>query len=335
MIVRGLSAGLLVLALGFTTTASAAPARTLDLDDGYRFELLGAGESKARVGNPKTIHLNVALTDDRIHADRKRLIEAADRVFEAVLMGAAEKGYYTRALVNIRRPGVQTFEDFLYLRGKNEVWLRQAGSEPWKVAQNPSAWVVPASEKIEIPKFGTFAVETAIEIAPPAGFARAAEIDFVTKTPLVDVQRKYQEIKALWARMDREQMRADGFDLILFGNFATPQLGRFHARRGFFVRIPRAPDGDWPVLPDRAPEDRELLISKAKRPADELVQSIAYSFTFKGPLETLRLADFVVSPFKPSAAPAAGKVGFGYSMPTVTLEPAKLLDMNALALKIH
>jgi hypothetical protein len=324
----------LALALVFGSQASAGPAKTLDLDDGYRFELLGAGDSKARVGNPKTIHVNVALADETIHADRKRLIEAADRLFEAVLMGAAEKGYYKRALVNIRRADAATFEDFLYLRGDNEVWLRQAGAEPWKTAQNPSAWTPPASEKIEIAKFGTFAVDNAVEIRPPAGFTRAAEIDFVTKTPLVDTQRKYQEIKALWGRMDQAQMRDDGFDLILFGNFATSQLGRFHARRGFFVRIPRAANGDWPELPERAPDNRELLISKAERPADELVQSIAYSFTFKGPLETLRLADFVVSPFKRTATPSAGLVGFDYRMPTVTLEP-KLLDLNTLALKIH
>jgi hypothetical protein len=33
--------------------------------------------------------------------------------------------------------------------------------------------------------------------------------------------------------------------------------------------------------------------------------------------------------------PEASKVGFGYSAPTVTLQPAKLLDFNALAPKIH
>jgi hypothetical protein len=322
-------------ALALSMAANAAPAKTLDLSDGYKFELLGAGDTQARVGNPKTIYLNVAVTDEKINADHKRLIEAADRMFESVLMGAAEKGYYKRATVNVRRPGTATFEDFLYVRDKNEVWLRKAGKEPWKIAQDPKAWTAPPSEKLNIDKFGTFAVEAAIEIDPPAGFKRAAEIDFVTKTSLIDTQRKYQEIKALWARMDRKQMKADGFDLIMFGNFTTPQLGRFHARRGFYVRIPRQADGEWPELPDTAPDNRELLISKAEKPTDELVQQIAYTFTFSGPLETLRLTDFMMPAFKRgNAEPETAKVGFGYSAPTVTLEPAKLLNFNAFAPKI-
>jgi len=320
-------------ALALSAAAQAAPAKTLDLADGYKFELLGAGDTQARVGNPKVIFLNVAVTDDKINADHKRLIEASDRMFESVLMGAAEKGYYKRATVNVRRPGTTTYEDFVYMRGENEVWLRQAGKESWKVAQDPKAWVVPPSEKIQVDKFGTFAVDAAIEIDPPAGFTRAAEIDFVTKTSLIDTQRKYQEIKALWARMDRKQMKADGFDLIMFGNFTTPQLGRFHARRGFYVRIPRAANGDWPELPDSAPDNRDLLLSKVEKPADELMQQIAYAFTFSGPLETLRLTDFMMPAFKRGTPveSSASKVGFGYSAPTITLEPAKLLDFNALA----
>lgn len=322
------------VALALAASAHAAPGKTLDLADGYKFQLLGAGDTKARVANPRSIYVNVALTDDKIAGDHKRLIEAADRVFESVLMDAAEKGYYKRATVNVRRAGAATFEEFVYERGDNEVWLRQAGAEPWKIAQDPKAWTVPASDKVEVEKFGTFAVEAAIEIEPPAGFKRAAEIDFVTKTPLVDVQKKYQEIKALWSRMDRKQMRADGFDLILFGNFTTPQLGRFHARRGFYVRIPRMADEDWPELPDRAPDNRELLISKGK-PADELVQRIAYSFTFSGPLEALRLSDFMMPSFKRGAAVEPTNVGFGYSAPILSLDGAKILDINTLAPKIH
>jgi hypothetical protein len=327
------------VALAFSVSAQAAPPigpKTLDLDDGYNFLLLGAGDTKARVGNPKSIYLNVAVSDDKIIPDRKRLIEASDRVFESVLMNAAEKGYYKRAVVNVRKPGTDTFEDFLYLRGENEVWLRQAGQDSWKVAQDPKAWIIPPSEKIEIEKFGAFQVETSVEIEPPAGFTRAAEIDFVTKTPLIDVQRKYQEIKALWARMDRAQMRADGFDLIMFGNFTTPQLGRFHARRGFYVRIPRDAKGDWPELPDRAPDNRDMLISKAPN-ADAAVQQIAYQFTFTGPLASLKLSDFIMPGFKRGATPegAFANVGFGYSAPSFQLAPVRLLDFNALAVKIE
>lgn len=319
---------LAIIAIAIPPSAIAADApKTLDLADGYKFELIGAGETKARVANPKTIFINVALADGHLYADKKRAIEAADRVFESVLMNAAEKGYYKRAAVSLRRPDTAAFDDFLYLRGDNEVWLRQAGKETWQKPQDPKAWAAPPTEKIEVEKLGTFAVEAAIEIDPPAGFRRAAEINFVTKTSLIDVQRKYQEIKALWARMDRAQMRADGFDLILFGNFATPQLGRFHARRGFYVRIPRSGDGDWPVLPERAPESRELLLSRTERPADELVQKIAYSFTFEGPLETLRLTDFLMPGFKRGAAPPAD-VGFGFSTPTMRLAPPPAIAIH-------
>lgn len=329
-------AGIITAALATFALANAAPVKTLDLEDGYSFQLLGAGDTQARVGNPKTIYVNVAIADERLLADHKRVIEASDRVFESVLMNAAEKGFYKRAIVNLRRAGTTTFEDFLYLRGENEVWLRQKGEEPWKVAQDAKAWIIPPSEKIQIDKLGEFAVETSVEIQPPAGFTRAAEIDFVTKTPLIDIQRKYQEIKALWARMDRKQMRADGFDLIMFGNFTTPQLGRFHARRGFYVRIPRAGNSDWPELPDRAPDNRDMLISQADVPADAAVQQIAYSFTFSGPLATLKLSDFVLPGFKRGAIQpsAVSNVGFGYSAPTMTVEPVRLLDFNALAVKI-
>lgn len=319
---------LAIAAVALSTSANAADApKTLDLADGYKFELLGAGETKARVANPKTIFINVALADSHLDADKQRTIEAADRVFESVLMNAAEKGYYKRATVSVRRPGTAAYDDFLYVRGGNEVWQRQAGAQEWQKPQDPKAWTPPPSEKIEVEKFGAFAVEAAIEIDPPAGFRRAAEINFVTKTPLIDAQRKYQEIKALWARMDRAQMRADGFDLILFGNFATPQLGRFHARRGFYVRIPRSGDDDWPALPDRAPESRELLLSRTERPADELVQNIAYSFTFEGPLETLRLTDFLMPGFKRGAAPPA-IVGFGFSTPTLRLAPSPAIAIH-------
>jgi hypothetical protein len=326
----------LALALAFAAPAFAgSPDKTLDLGDGYRFELLGAGETEARVAHPKTIYINVALNGDTVHADKTRLIEAADRLFESVLMNAAEKGYYKRAIVNVRQAAASTFEDFLYLRGADEVWLRQAGAAPWKLAQGPSAWKAPQSQNIEFEKFGTFAVETAAEIQPPAGFTRAAEIDFVTKTPLIDIQRKFREAKALWARMDRAQLTKDGFDLIVLGNFATPQRGRFHARKGFFVRIPRAEGGDWAELPDRAPDDRDVLISKRERPADALVQTIAYSFTFIGSPETLRFAEFVTPGATPHLSPLPAHVAFGFSGSAMQFTPLNLLDLNTLANTIH
>ena len=282
-----------VFALAQTMTALAEDAKTLDLGDGYRFELIAAGQTTAKIANPKSLYVNVALKDDKILADHAKLIEAADRLFESVLMGAAEKGYYTRATVNIRKPAAAAtaaFEDFLYVRGENEVWLRQAGAVAWKVAQDDTKWTPPAAENVEIAGFGTFAVETAVEIAPPAGFHRAAEIDVVTKTPVIDIQKKYREIKALWAQIDRAKMKTDGFDMVLFGNYAEAQRGRFHARKGFFVRIPREEGGDWPELPDRAPDNRDLLISKNDLQLNEVTEAIRVSFA-RG-MDTVRLASF-------------------------------------------
>lgn len=299
---------------------AAEPAEILDLGDGYRFELLGAGETGAPAG--KAVFINVATTDDKIHVDHKRAIEAADRMFEAVVMHAAEKGLYKRATVNIRKPGAKTYEAFTYARGADGVWLREAGKEKWKTAQSAS-WSPPKSKNVEIRGLGTFAVEAAIDIKAPDGFKRAAEIDFVTKTRLSDVQRKYAEIKALWAQMDREKLRKDGYDMIVFGNFSEPPRGRFHPRQGFFVRVPRAGNEPWPELPDRAPDNRELLISKNEAPADQLAQAIGR--TFASGLDTLRLTEVIAPPLPdPNASPTA-LVGFGQASPLVTFgEPIQI-----------
>jgi hypothetical protein len=313
------------LALALTARASAAPrqAEILDLGDGYQFELIAAGDTKASVAHPKTIYVNVALKNEKLHADHKKLIEAADRLFESVLMGAAEKGYYSEATVNIRKPGTAAapaYEDFLYLRGDNEVWLRQAGNVPWKVAQE-TKWTPPEAENVEVDGFGSFAVEAAVEIDPPEGFKRAAEIDFVTKTPVIDIQRKYQEVKALWAHIDREHMKADGFDIVLFGNFAEAQRGRFHARKGFFVRIPRAADGDWPELPERVPDDRDYLISKLEVPSAEVTEAIRMSFA--GGTHPLRLASLIVPGSPAASARTFTQVGFAPGA-AVTMETKRV-----------
>ncbi|MCE9524020.1 MAG: hypothetical protein K8S25_16505 [Alphaproteobacteria bacterium] len=313
---------LTALGMGIATVAvQAAPQmEVLDLGDGFQFELLGAGDTPAKVANPKSIYLNVALKDAKLVADKAKLIEAADRMFESVLMGAAEKGYYKRATVNVRRAGTpETFEDFVYLRGANEVWLRQAGKETWKVAQD-AKWTPPAVEKVDVQGFGSFHVEQAIEIPAPEGFRRAAEVDFVTATPVVDIQRKYQEIKALWARIDREKMRTDGFDMILLGNFAESQRGRFHARRGFFVRIPRDTDGAWPELPDRAPDNRDLMISKNEVTTEELTKTIGN--TFASGLNTMRLTQIIAPVVDPMAAGPTAKIGFGEALPVIKFDPS-------------
>ena len=327
MVAGALSFGAAAFGISAMSAKAAPRIEMLDLGDGFRFELLGAGDTPAKVANPKAIYLNVALKDEKLIADHAKLIEAADRMFESVLMGAAEKGYYKHATVNIRRQGTpETFEDFVYLRGDNEVWLRQAGKETWKVAQD-TKWTPPATENIAVDGFGTFHVEQAIEIPPPEGFSRAAEVDFVTATPVIDIQRKYKEIKALWSRIDREKMRADGFDMILLGNFAEGQRGRFHARRGFFVRIPRDIDGPWPELPDRAPDNRDLLISKNEISTEELTKTIGN--TFASGLSTMRLTQIIAPVVDPTATGPTAKIGFGEALPVIKFDP------NAFVIKIQ
>lgn len=281
---RALLVALAVALSGSVIAQAADRPVALDLGDGYQVRLIGAGDTLARVGHPKTITISVAVLDDKIHADHKKLIEAADRVFESALLNSAEQGYYRRALVNILRPGQSSFEDFLYLRGEDDVWLRQAGAQPWKTAQDRKAWTPPKSEKMQVPSFGAFAVETAIEVAPPDGFKRAAEIDFVTPTPVFNTQRKYQEIKALWEQMDRARLKSEGFDIVMIGNFTTAQKGRFHARKGFFVRIPREIGADWPELPASAPDNKDVLISQNEVGAQQLAMAIAETFAKGGSL---------------------------------------------------
>ena len=297
--------------------AADAESRLLELGDGYRVSFVGAGEIAAKVANPKMLYMDVALLDQKTFDDRARLIEAADRVFEAVLLNAAEKGYYTRARVNVRAVKGGALEDFTYARGTNEVWLRQAGQVAWKKAQDP-AWTPAKSEKIDFKGLGTIWVEPAVELPPPDGFKRAVEIDLVTKTPIISVQQKYKEIKALWGQIDRDGLLKQGYDMVMVGNFSTPQLGRFHARRGFFVRIPKSEEGKWAELPDRVPDDRETMISKNELPVDELTKSIR--LTFANGLDTMRLTDVIVPGLDAQLGTGTAQVGFGESTPVVRLD---------------
>ena len=94
-----------VLVLAMAPVASAAEhAAALDLGDGYAFELLNAGDTPARVGNPKAIFVQVALADAKLQGDKTKVLEAADRLFESVLMEAAEKGKLYLILEHIYKP---------------------------------------------------------------------------------------------------------------------------------------------------------------------------------------------------------------------------------------
>ncbi len=319
-----------VIALVFALVPAlrAAEHMALDLGDGYAFELLAAGDTPARTGNPKVIFLQVAYDAAKGESDKAKTLEAADRLFESVLMEAAEKGYYKRATVQLRKTSGAGFDSIVYVRGENDVWLRQAGAEPWMTAQDPQAWTPPPSQEVLVQGFGRFRVEAALEIPAPEGFRKAAEIDFVTSTSIIDIQRKYQETKALWARVDRDQMRKDGFDLVLIGNFAVPQRGRFHARKGFFVRIPREANGPWPELPASAPDNRDLLISKNEVPIDQLASLIRSNFA-AGLGRTVPEADPGIAVVATEALPVSTETAYSKVVPAARIRP------NAMAIKIQ
>ncbi len=309
----------LVVALLFLLPATAgAETKTLDLGDGYRFDLLSAGETPARTANPKTLFIDVTLTDPAIYADKTRLIEGLDRVFETVLLNGAEKGYYSRARINLRKPGTKLFQEIVYLRGENSVWLRQAGAEDWMLAQD-AKWTPKAAKKVDIKNIGSVWVEQTVSIDPPDGFKRAAEIDLVSKTNIVNLQQKYQEIKSLWSLIDRKKMLDQGYDLVLIGNFSTPQLGRFHARKGFFIRIPRTANGTWAELPDSVPDSRETLVSKNELPLDQVTKAIQQ--TFASGLDAMRLSDFVMTGFDPEGLNLGSQVGFAEGAPVIRFAP--------------
>ena len=301
-----------------TPNAIGSALKPIELGQGYQFQLLGAGETPAQTAHPKTLHITVASLNASLFIEKARLIEGVDRVFEAVLLNAAEKGYYTRAVVNLRSAILQPPHEFVFLRGANGVWLRQAGKQLWQIAQD-TKWSPPAARKLEIKGLGTLWVEQAVPLPAQDGFKRAIEIDLVSKSNIVNYQQKYVEIKALWAQMDREKMRAEGYDLVLIGNFSTPQIGRFFVRRGFFVRIPKLADGKWAELPERAPDERETLVSESQVPVDHLLQGIQNAFALG--LDTMRLSPFIAPTFNNIPTQGIAQVDFAEGLPIIQFDP--------------
>lgn len=315
---RGLASLLACLVLACASVANAAETQLLNLGAGYSFHFLKAGATTPRTGHPKTIFVNVSSSDRKLLGDKTRLIEGADRVFETVLLSPAEKGFFTSAIVNVQRPDLKGFEQFTYARGNRGVWLRQAGDQPWKVAQS-NDWTPPASQKVDLPGAGSLHVESAVDLPPQAGFKRAAEIDCVSKTNIVNLQQKYREIRALWSHLDRQKLKTKGYDLIMIGNFSSPQLGRFYLRRGFFVRIPMQANGEWATLPDSLPAGEDALISQNDVPVDAITQDIRLAFS--GGLETMRLTSVLNPASGAMSAIQESLVAFAEGTPVVRIDP--------------
>jgi hypothetical protein len=228
------------------------------LKDGTRVRFLRAFEHRRDGGGPddRALAAVFELEDKAILSNHAKLIEVADFLFGGVLLAPADTKGFTRAWVGflisktiVGDNVVEELEDFHYARGEDAVWLRQAGPEPWKTAQDPKAWTPPTIEIVDLGEYGAAEVSFMGQIAEVPGLVKAFGVEMRTDTPL-ESGRKWEEIRALWNQLDREKLRTDGFTVALLLNFTERARGKFHVRKFAFMQIQRGPDGEWPTLPD-------------------------------------------------------------------------------------
>jgi hypothetical protein len=239
----------------------------IELRDGVKARFLTALKSTDSA-QPKTLMVNFVLSNPAVIADHVKVIEIADQLFGRVVLVAADEKDYARAIVNLLKSEakvgadtVQAFEDFTYVRGSNGVWLRQAGTEPWKVAQDPN-WTPPKSETVQL-STGPVFVDYIGEIFAPSGVTKALGVELHSATAVTNIPAKYTEIKEIWARLDQAKLTQAGFDFVHIENYGEPLRGKFHVRKRVYLDITRQADGTWPTLPDTAPfkDGKEPLVA--------------------------------------------------------------------------
>lgn len=253
--------------------ASAIPvqdaASWIPLRDGVEVSFLGAGETNA--GAQRALFANFAAKDPKVVGQPAKIIAAADELFGRFVILTAEQNGYSRVVVNVKKadakPGAApVYEDFVYVRGANTVWLRQAGKEKWKIAQNPK-FEAPPIQVLNIPNIGKIEIEAIAEIHPPNGARRAIGIDIRTDTPSKNTVQKYKEIRATWSEADRATLLQRGYDLVAFQNFSAKRLGRFQVRDMAYVQIQREQGKAWPELPLLPPTKKSRAPLSAEAPA--------------------------------------------------------------------
>ncbi len=263
---RSWAAALLLTVVALAGTAISAE-NWIELRDGVKARFLTALKTTDSA-EPKTLMVNFVLNDVAIVNDQAKVIEVADQLFGRVVLVAAEEKEYVRAVVNLlkseKKVGDETqqeFEDFHYVRGSNGVWLRQAGPEAWKTAQDPN-WTPPQSETVKL-STGTVYVDFIGEIFAPAGVTKALGIEFHSTTAVTNIPGKYGEIKEVWGRLDHAKLAQAGFDFVHIENYSEPLLGKFQVRKRVYLDIRRLADGTWPTLPDTAPfkDGKEPLVA--------------------------------------------------------------------------
>jgi len=257
----------MVLAVPVVPTVSAETAEVVNwiqLRDGVKARLLGAREAK--VGGEPELQGAFQLSDNSLLKDHAAMISIADQLFARVVLIPAETKSYTRAAVlvlasetKVGDTTTQGFDDFHYQRGADTVWLRQAGPEDWKVAQDPKAFTPPVSEEVDLGALGKIQLDFVGEVFSSGGATKTLGIEAHSATNVADTERKYQELKALWTLVDREKLKEQGFDAVAMENYDRPRIGEFQVRYRVFVNIRRPAAGDWPTLPDKAPVNGPLI----------------------------------------------------------------------------
>jgi hypothetical protein len=258
----------LVLCTGSLSAAAQAPVPVQDasgqtavvitLKDGVKIRFVSGRTVTPEGGGAETRALVVTfdLLDKSLLADHAKLIEIADQLFGGIVLVPADTQGLTKAVVGFliseTKSGEQTIqeiEDFHYARGSDAVWLRQAGPEPWKTAQDPKDWTPPTIEIVDLGEYGKADIAFFGEALNVPGLIKALGIEMRTDTP-VEVGRKWEEIRALWHQIDREKLKAEGYNFALIQNFAEAARGKFHVRKFAYYRIPRPANGDWAPLPE-------------------------------------------------------------------------------------
>lgn len=244
----------------------------ITLKDGTRVAFLKGFAIDAE-GEPgaKALFGAFQLQDPSLLSNHARLIEIADILFGGIVIVASETQGYKHAVVGFLRSQVATegmivesYEDFQYKRGADKVWLRQAGKEPWKVAQDPNEWKAPTPEIVDLGEYGKAEMTYFGEIAGPPGRKKALGVELYTPTP-ARTGRKIEELRAYWQTLDHDKLKADGFDTVLIQNYEERARGKFYLRQMAFLVMMMYPNGEWPKLPDGplTPEGKPVITAEA------------------------------------------------------------------------
>jgi hypothetical protein len=252
------------------------------LRSGIEIAFVGASEQTA--SGQKTLIANFQAKNPSVLKQPAKLIESADELFGRFVILTADQNGYARAVINVKKdgakPGQPAFEDFIYVRGANTVWLRQAGKEKWKIAQNPAYEVKPL-QVLNVPGLGKIEIEAIAEIQPPAGARKALGIDIRTDTPNKNQMMKYREIRATWLEADRATLLQRGYDLVAIQSFTAKRLGRFQVRDMAYVQIQRESGKGWPDMPSLPPSAKSRPPLTAQGPQldpNVLTAAIAQAF---------------------------------------------------------